>query len=209
MKFLNLTLAVLAVCIFTACSFSGSGTYANQKFEEALSVGNLKEAEMHLKKITDLSSFRHCAGLLIEEYLSVDNLDRAIYVFENITGHCSMYELNYTTLYDKDGYTTKYAQKLYDALIKNARYDEAWEYHKISYDSKDYPGNAPDYFAYMCDVIIELCNAGKHNEAQQFIKQKSVWFIKNVDNHEYGKNYQQYRYEIMHAELNKVYDNAH
>ena len=105
-------------------------------------------------------------------------------------------------------YTQKYSKKIYNALFKESRYDEAWNYHARSYDSEDYPGNAPDYFAYMSDVVIAMCSSGQSAQAQQFIKQKSVWFLKNVDNHEWGKDYPNYRYDIMRSELNKVYNNA-
>lgn len=202
MKYVNLFLSILVMCMLTAC--------ANEKkmFEEALDAGNLKEAENHLKKVSDLNYFLYGGGLLIEEYLSLENVDRAIYVFEHITGHCTMYQMQYTSLYRNADYTQKYSIKIYDALLKNGRYDEAWGYHALKYDAEDYPGNAHDYFDYMSDVIIELCNARKYQEAERFIRQKSIWFLTNVNHHEYGDDYPNNRYEIMSEELNMVYKNA-
>lgn len=197
----GLILYAVAFCLLTACGASSS-----EKCEAALNMGNLKEAEQHLKEIDDRDACRYYGGLLIDEYLAIGNLDRAIYVFDSITGHCSMYDMQWHNA--NATYTRAYAKKIYNTLLKENRYDEAWNYHGRSYDSEDYPGNAPDYFAYMSDVIIAMCSSGQSAQAQQFIKQKSVWFLKNVDNHEWGKDYPNYRYDIMRSELNKVYNNA-
>ena len=200
---IHLYALALATIMLSACNVES----LNEKFEEALKTGNLTEAELHLKKMNDDNDSRHYGGLLIQEYIYIDNLDRAIYVFENITGHCSMSDAQYTSLYSNAEFTQKYAKKIYDALLKNGRYDEAWEYHTRSYKNADYPGNAPDYFSYMNDVIIVMCQKGKHAEAQQFIKQKSIWFLKNVNNHKYGNTYPNYyRYENMCEELNHVFN---
>ena len=184
----------------------GCGYLATRNVENALNNGNLKEAEKYLKEIKDSRECRRYGGLLIDEYLAIGNLDRGIYVFEKITGHCSMYNMQYKGLYNNAAYTEKYSRKIYDALIKEGRYDEAWNYHARSYDSEDYPGNAPDYFAYMADCVIAMCNSGNSVQASQFIKQKSVWFLKNVDNSRWGKDYPNYRYSIMCSELNKVFN---
>ena len=199
----HLYVFAIAIIIFSACN-AGS---LNEQFEEALKTGNLTEAELLLKEMSDDNDSQYYGGLLIEEYISIDNLDRAIYVFENITGHCSMSDAQFTTLYDNAEYTKKYAKIIYDALLKNGRYDEAWEYHTRSFKDSNYPGNAPDYLSYMSDVIIEMRQKGKNTEAQQFIKQKSIWFLKNVNNHKYGDTYpNSYRYENMCEELNNVYN---
>lgn len=199
----HLYVFAIAIIIFSACN-AGS---LNEQFEEALKTGNLTEAELLLKEMSDDNDSQYYGGLLIEEYISIDNLDRAIYVFEHITGHCSMSDAQFTTLYDNAEYTKKYAKIIYDALLKNGRYDEAWEYHTRSFKDSDYPGNAPDYLSYMSDVIIEMRQKGKNTEAQQFIKQKSIWFLKNVNNHKYGDTYpNSYRYENMCEELNNVYN---
>ncbi|MBR5476556.1 MAG: hypothetical protein IKV17_07045 [Bacteroidaceae bacterium] len=203
MNRLGLLLYIAAICLLTAC-----GASSIEKCEEALNAGNLREAESYLKEINNRDVCRYYSGLLIDEYLAIGNLDRAIYVFDKITGHCSMYEMQYNSLYASADYTKRYSKKIFDALLKDGRYDEAWNYHARSYNNDDYPGNAPDYFAYMSDVIIAMYSSGQSMLVQQFINQKSVWFLKNVDNHEWGKNYPNYRYDIVRSELNKVYNNA-
>ena len=201
MEKIKLVLPIMALCVLVACT-----PIASKKCQSALDAGNLTEAEKYLKEIKGSSECLYYGGMLIDEYLSIGNLDRAIYVFERITGHCSMYNMKYKGLYDNAAYTEKYSRKIYDALIKKGRYDEAWNYHARSYDSEDYPGNAPDYFAYMADCVIAMCNSGNSVQASQFIKQKSVWFLKNVDNSRWGNDYPNYRYSIMYSELNKVFN---
>ena len=200
---MKLVLSIMALCFLVACT-----PIASKKCQSALDAGNLTEAEKYLKEIKGSSECLYYGGMLIDEYLAIGNLDRAIYVFERITGHCSMYNMQYKGLYNNAAYTEKYSRKIYDALIKEGRYDEAWNYHARSYGSEDYPGNAPDYFSYMSDVIVAMCNSGQQAQAQQFIKQKSVWFIKNVDNSYSVDSYLDYLYDIMRSQLFKVLNDS-
>ena len=203
MEKIKLVLPIMALCVLVACT-----PIASKKCQSALDAGNLKEAEKYLKEIKGSNECLYYGGMLIDEYLSIGNLDRAIYVFERITGHCSMYNMKYKGLYDNAAYTEKYSRKIYDALIKEGRYDEAWNYHARNYENEDYAGNAPDYFSYMSDVIVAMCSSGQQAQAQQFIKQKSVWFIKNVDNSYSVDSYLDYRYDIMRSQLFKVFNDA-
>lgn len=200
---IKLVLHIMALSVLVACT-----PIASKKCQSALDAGNLKEAEQYLKEIKGSSECLYYGGMLIDEYLSIGNLDRAIYVFERITGHCSMYNMQYKGLYNNAAYTEKYSRKIYDALIKEGRYDEAWNYHARSYDSEEYAGNAPDYFAYMADCVIAMCNSGNSVQASQFIKQKSVWFLKNVDNSYSVDSYLDYRYDIMRSQLFKVLNDS-
>ena len=59
----------LATIMLSACNVES----LNEKFEEALKIGNLTEAELHLKKMNDDNDSRHYGGLLIQEYISIDN----------------------------------------------------------------------------------------------------------------------------------------
>lgn len=70
----KIVLSVLLVLIFISC------TSQAEKFEAALYAGNLTEAETILKDI-EADYGRHVyAQMLIEEYLSIDELDKAIHV---------------------------------------------------------------------------------------------------------------------------------
>ena len=199
-------LRLLFCCFYVVCAVACVSN--TERIEDALYAGNLKEAEMYLKEIDNASECRYYGGMLIDEYLAIGNLDRAIYVFDRITGHCSMYNMKYKGLYDSAAYTEKYSRKIYDALIKEGRYDEAWNYHARNYENEDFAGNAPNYFSYMSDVIVAMCSSGQQAQAQQFIKQKSVWFIKNVDNSYSVDDYLDYRYDIMRSQLFKVFNDA-
>lgn len=190
----------LALCLVVACAATACTLSPTAKCEAALTEGNLKEAEAHLKQIDDGGKRRYYGGLLIDEYLAVENIDRAIYVFDKITGHCSMYDMQWSHKTGA-GYTQTYSKNIYNALIKAGRYDEAWSYHSLSYESENYPGNSPDYFAYMVDVITHLCTNNRKAEAQRFVTTHIHWFTKNVDNHEWGKDYPQYCKSIMHSQL--------
>lgn len=201
-------ISLLLCLIISLLTLSCGGDSNAEKTKDALEKGSLKEAETYLKKVSDNQTQRYYGGLLIDEYLAINQLDKAIYVFEKITGHCSMYDMKYESLHKSAYYTKEYSKKIYDALLSEGRYDEAWNYHSLSYDGEDYPGNAPDYFAYMSDCILQMCNSGQKAQVQKFIKQKSVWFLKNVDNHKWGKDYPNFRYDIMLNELYKVYNNA-
>ena len=203
MEKIKLVLPIMALCVLVACT-----PIASKKCQSALDAGNLKEAEQYLKEIKGSSECLYYGGMLIDEYLAIGNLDRAIYVFERITGHCSMYNMKYKGLYDNAAYTEKYSRKIYNALIKDGRYDEAWNYHARNNENEDYAGNAPNYFSYMSDVIVAMCSSGQQAQAQQFIKQKSVWFIKNVDNSYSVDSYLDYRYDIMRSQLFKVLNDS-
>ena len=191
---------VLAV-ISTALTFVACGPSPREQFDVAVAEGRLSDAQKVLVEIDRGDGFYRCCETLIEEYLDINNLDKAIYVFEKISSHCSMYQMGFESLYSTSKYTKLNSQKIYKKLIAADRFDDAWAYHPLSYDGEDYPGNAPDYFAYMVDVITHLCTNNRKAEAQRFVTTHIHWFTKNVDNHEWGKDYPQYCKSIMHSQL--------
>lgn len=174
----------------------------------ALKQGNLKQAESCLSKMSDSAKRRHYGGFLIDEYLAIGNLDKALYVFDRLTEHGSAYySVSGTT--EREKYTATYYAKLYKALIEAGRYDEAWHYHRLEFYGEDNAANASCYFSYMTDVITAMCNSGRENEVPRFIKQHGLWFMKNIDNDSYGRQeYPEYLYNSACNELNKVFNNA-
>lgn len=176
-----------------------------EKMELALNNGELSYAEALLSDMSGSEKYRY-ASLLIDEYLEIGNVDRAIYVFNYLTPHCSMYEIQFSSLYSSASYTKENAKKIYNALLNAERYDECWSFHPLSYENEAYPGNAADYFSYMSDVIVHMCAKGKFEKARQFMLQKRVWFLKNVDNHRLGSDYPDCTYSIMCDKLDKVYN---
>ena len=195
----KIVLSVLLVLIFISC------TSQAEKFEAALYAGNLTEAETIHKDI-EADYGRHVyAQMLIEEYLSIDELDKAIHVYERITPyHCSRYEMQWDNLYGLDGYEVAVTAKFRKALNKADRFEEAWEYYPLEYETETYAGNASSYFRYMSDVIVHLCSNDRKPEAQLFLNRHVNWFRTNVDNGEWGKDYPQYSYASMKSELQDI-----
>lgn len=184
------------VLMFVAC-----GPTPREQFDQAIANGELSAALKVLPEIDMGEGFYFCCTMLIDEYLAIDNIDKAIYVFNKVSPHCSVYEMQYESLYSTAEYTKENSKKIYKKLIVADRFDEAWEYHPLSYNGEDYPGNAPDYFGFMADVIAYLCSNNRKAEAQRFVTTHIHWFTKNVDNHEWGKDYPQYSKNIMHSQL--------
>ena len=182
-----------------------SCTSPAEKFETALSEGNLTEAETILKDMKSEDGKYRFARILIEEYLSLDELDRALHVYERITPyHSSRYDMKFESLYGHDGYEVAMTAKLRKALVKADRFDEAWEYYPLEYKTVEYAGNGGSYFRYMSDVIVHLCSMNRKAEAQTFLNNHIHWFMNNVDNGEWGKDYPQYSYIHMKSQLYEI-----
>lgn len=192
-------LYTLSVLAFISC------TSQTDKFEAALSEGNLTEAETILKDMGVEDGKYRFARILIEEYLSLDELDKAIYVYERITSnHCSRYEMKFDGLYGHDGYEVVVTAKLRKGLVKADRFEEAWEYYPLEYETEEYAGNGGSYFRYMSDVIIHLCSMNRKTEAQIFLNNNVHWFRTNVDNGEWGDKHSQYSYTNMKSQLQEI-----
>lgn len=193
---------ILVVAVaFAALTFVACGPSPREQFDAAVSEGRLSDALKVLPEINKDNDRYFCCTTLIDEYLAIDDIDKAIYVFDRVSSRCSVYQMQYENLYSTSKYTKLNSQKIYKKLIAADRFDDAWTYHPLSYDREDYPGNAPDYFAFMVDVITHLCINNRKAEAQTFITTHIHWFTKNVDNHQWGKYHPQYYKSIMHGQL--------
>ena len=176
-----------------------------EKFEAAFNEGSYTEAETILKEISAENGKYRFARMLIEEYLSFDEIDKAIYVYERLTPyHCSRYEMKFDSLYGHDKYEVDVTAKLRKALVKSDRFEEAWEYYPLEYETVEYAGNGISYFRYMSDVIVHLCSNNRRSEAQIFLNNNVHWFRTNVDNGEWGKDYPQYTYVNMKSQLQEI-----
>lgn len=195
----RLVSSVLALLLLVSC------TSQAEKFEAAFSDGNLTEAETILKDVKAEDGKYRFAQMLIEEYLSLDEVDRAIYVYERLTPHhCSRYKMKFDNLYGHNGYEVAMTAKLRKALVKSDRFEEAWEYYPLEYESVEYAGNGISYFRYMSDVIVHLCSNNRRSEAQMFLNNNIHWFRTNVDNGEWGHDYPQYTYTNMKTQLQEI-----
>lgn len=192
---------LLAVIISSALTFVSCKQEPREQFDVAIAEGRLSDALELLNEIDRKHGRYFCCTTLIDEYLAIGDIDKAIYVFDRVSSHCTMYQMGFDNLYSTSRYTKENSRKIYKKLIAANRFDEAWSYHPLSYDDENYPGNAPEYFEYMVDVISHLCANNRKAEAQIFITTHIHWFTKNVDNHQWGKDYPQYYKSIMHRQL--------
>ena len=112
--------------------------------------------------------------------------------------------MQWDNLYGLDGYEVAVTAQFRKALIKADRFEEAWEYNPLEYETETNAGNASSYFRYMSDVIVHLCSNDRKPEAQLFLNRHGNWFRTNVDNGEWGKDYPQYSYASMKSELQDI-----
>ena len=203
---LSVILGLLDACFTGIQNLYYSVFSTHERVLEAIDEGNLSKAKKLLPDAKESELYR-CAQLLIEEYIAIDDVKNAVYVFERITpNHCSTYEMQFESLYRTANYTKSATSVLYDALIKNGNYEQAWKYHKLNYDDPEYPGNAVNYYSYMVDVLEALCKKGEIKDAQEFLNEHVSWFRKNVDDTEFKEKYQEYSYERVKTKLKLVID---
>ena len=112
--------------ISTALTFVACGPSPREQFDVAVANGELSNALKILPEIERKDGFYFCCTSLIDEYLAIGNIDKAIYVFDRISSHCSMYQMGFESLYSTSKYTKLNSQKIYKKLIAADRFDEAW-----------------------------------------------------------------------------------
>ena len=154
---LIVTLNLMEACVDLCSDAYRSFFSTHEEVLEAIDKGELSKAKELLPDAKESELYR-CAQLLIEEYIAIDDVKNAVYVFERITpNHCSTYDMQYSSLYRTADYTKAVTAMLYEALIKNGEYEQAWKYHKLDYEDPTYHGNAVNYYSYMTDVLEALC----------------------------------------------------
>lgn len=194
---LIVTLNLMEACVDLCSDAYRSFFSTHEEVLEAIDKGELSKAKELLPDAKESELYR-CAQLLIEEYIAIDDVKNVVYVFERITpNHCS---------YRTADYTKAVKAMLYEALIKNGEYEQAWKYHKLDYEDPTYHGNAVNYYSYMTDVLEALCKKGQIRDAQEFLDDHVSWFRKNVDNANSGDSYQEYNYKRMKTKLKLVID---
>ena len=153
---ISIIVGLVEACVDGISNIYESITSTHEEVMEAIDKGNLSEAKKLLPDVMEEERYR-CALLLMEEYIAVENVDDAVYVFERITPeHCSMYEMKFESLYRTGKYTKEAAAMLYTALIKKGKYEKAWKYHELEYEDSNYAGNSPCYYNFLLDVLDHL-----------------------------------------------------
>lgn len=152
------------------------------KFQEEVKAGNLTSAEQIITTIDKRSLKEQAAIELIRTYLSVDQIDRAISVYENITPrHRGRHELSdYFT--KSNDYDCVVCRMLRTALINHGDYDLAWLYYPLKYRVEDDYRNSEPRFQYLVDVVNDMCLKGRYDAARNFANVQAAWFAVHVDN---------------------------
>ena len=179
MSFLNVKGIVILLIVCAAlnslmnCSCSDGNV---EDFKEELATGNLTEAEVCLSKVKEEYDAEQCALQLIKAYINAGSIDKAINVYECITP----WHKGRDRLYFED-YERNVCELLRTALMGIGDYKRAWAYYPISRDHENDSDNAKDRFIYLSDVVEDMCNKGRQDEAQKFVDGQIRWFKNNVD----------------------------
>lgn len=153
-----------------------------ENFRRELEAGNLTQAEQTLASIGSTRVKEQGAVLLIRTYLSVNQLDRAVYVYDNITTrHIGRDNLD-DTFTSADNYDRVVSQLLREYMVSHGEYDRAWRYYPLKYSSENNYGNAASRLSYLLDVVNDMCLKGRADAARKFADVQTSWFAVNVDN---------------------------
>lgn len=186
---------------------SCSSSNANDKFQEAMEKGNLTEA----KAISQKNGLKYSAYLqLIKAYLDAGDANAAIDVYENITPNHE----DRRSIGSGGDYSSEACKLLREYLMKHGQYEKAWNYYPLnSWSSNENdPDNAQSRFAWMSDVVSEMCKKGRQDDARSFVDDQLRWFVTYIDG-ETGegsdKDKAVYGSEVVRQKLYNQIDNVH
>ena len=155
--------------------------------EDLISEGKYKEAEAAIKKKKGFEKYDY-AELLINEYIELEEYDKAIYVYEKITPeHCSNKNMQWPSLYCHgagQNYETTVTSIFRKTFMATGDYDKVWQYSVWESDG-DSGYDAEAYYKFMSDVILYLCSIGNKAEAHRFLNHYVFWFDTYIDNNSY------------------------
>lgn len=145
---------------------------------------------------------------LIKLYIENGDVDNAIYVYEKLTpNHCSADDIQYFGHGSNEDYEQNATKLIRKELIAYGRYEEAWGYSERVYERENHYGNAEDYFRFMSEVVIALCKENEKQEARTFVKEYSIWFVSNVDQHKQEEEYKNYNSSTVKSKLTEIINN--
>ena len=195
-KLFYLCAGVIALMILVACS-------AN--FDQLLAEGKYKEAEECIKKMKGIERY-NCAEALMNEYIQLEDYERAVYVYEKCTPeHCSNNNMRYPYIYchgaDYELTVTALFRKIF---IETGDYDKVWKYSV--WDSDGNSGyDADAYYKFMSEVILYLCSTGNKAEANRFLNHYVYWFDTMIDNNSYYSTEKpQFMCDVVRGKLQRI-----
>ena len=195
-RFFYFCAGVIASLTLASCSVN---------FDQLLADGKYREAEECIKKMKDMERY-NCAEALINEYIELENYERAVYVYEKCTPeHCSNRDMRYPSLYchgaDYELTVTALFRKIFTDI---GDYDKVWKY-SIWDSHGDDGSDAEAYYKFMSDVILYLCSTGNKAEANRFLNHYVFWFDKMIDNSSYySKEKPQFMCDIVRGKLQRI-----
>ena len=155
--------------------------------KDLISEGKYKEAEAAIKKKKGFEKYDY-AEVLINEYIELEEYDKAIYVYEKITPeHCSNKNMQWPSLYCHgagQNYETAVTSIFRKTFMATGDYDKVWQYSVWESDG-DSGYDAEAYYKFMSDVILYLCSTGNKAEAHRFLNHYVFWFDTYIDNNSY------------------------
>ena len=174
-------------------------------FDQLLAEGKYKEAEECIKKMKGIERY-NCAEALINEYIELEDYERAVYVYEKCTPeHCSNNNMRYPSLYchgaDYELTVTALFRKIF---IETGDYDKVWKYSV--WDSDGNSGyDADAYYKFMSEVILYLCSTGNKAEANRFLNHYVYWFDTMIDNNSYYSTEKpQFMCDVVRGKLQRI-----
>lgn len=177
--------AILIVFIIVINSLSSSMKEKEQKELFAMHISN-KDADKAKEVLQGIGVNRYDMALeVIKLYAANNDFMSAKDVYEELTpGHCGVDQLLWD--HERHGANGQYEPTVLNLIrkgfIEMGEYDLAWEYsEKELSSSPNWCRNAADYFNFMSEVVIHLCQKDNKTAAKKFVRDYSVWFINNVD----------------------------
>jgi hypothetical protein len=141
-------------------------------FDQLLAEGKYKEAEESIKKMKGMERY-NCAEALINEYIELEEYDRAVYVYEKCTPeHCDNDSMRFPNLYCHGAnYELTVTALFRKVFMRTGDYDKVWQYSVWESDG-DSGYDAEAYYQFMSDVILYLCSTGNKAEANRFLMEQ-------------------------------------
>ena len=174
-------------------------------FDQLLADGKYREAEECIKKMKGMERY-NCAEALINEYIELEEYDRAVYVYEKCTPeHCGNDNMRFPALYchgtDYELTVTALFRKVF---METGDYDKVWQYSVWDSDG-DTGYNAEAYYQFMSDVIRYLCSKGNKAEANRFLNHYVFWFDSKIDNDpDYSNEMPQFMCDVVRGKLQRI-----
>lgn len=174
-------------------------------FDQLLAEGKYKEAEECIKKMKGIERY-NCAEALINEYIELEEYDRAVYVYEKCTPeHCDNDSMRFPNLYCHGAnYELTVTSLFRKVFMGTGDYDKVWQYSVWESDG-DSGYDAEAYYQFMSDVILYLCSTGNKAEANRFLNHYVYWFDAKIDNNSYYSTEKpQFMCDVVRGKLQRI-----